>query len=93
MKAFADDQYFLTRFCRIDLVPEKLSAIKTLAIICSQLEQGASEEKIKESLDLEPKTFSFYVEFALENKWLIRHEYGKYETTAIGKEFISSIQS
>jgi hypothetical protein len=75
------------------LVDKKLSAIQTLAVICTQLEQDASAEKIKESLDLEDNTFSFYVEFALESKWLVRNENGKYKITITGKEFISSILS
>lgn len=75
------------------LVSKKLSAIQTLAVICTELEQGASEEKIKENLELEDKTFSFYVEFAFENKWLIKAEKGKYQITITGKEFISSVLS
>jgi predicted transcriptional regulator len=74
-------------------VGKRLSAIQTRAVICTELEQGVPEEKIKENLELEDKTFSFYVEFAFENKWLIKAEKGKYQTTTTGKEFIRSVLS
>jgi hypothetical protein len=54
-------------------VPEKRSPLQTIAFICVKLEQGDSEEKIKVDLDL---LFSFCLEFALENNFLIKQENG-----------------
>ena len=77
-------------------MPEKRSPLQTIAIICIKLEQGISEEKIKVDLDLneyDDNLFSFCVEFALENNFLIKQEKGKYAITNTGKEFVSSFQS
>ena len=72
------------------------SPLQTVAFICIKLDQGVCEEKIKKELNLDEyddNLFSFCVEFALENKLLIKQEIGKYAITNIGKEFISEFQS
>ena len=77
-------------------MPEKRSPLQTIAFICVKLEQGDSEEKIKVDLDLDEyddNLFSFCLEFALENNFLIKQEIGKYTITNTGKEFTSAFQS
>jgi hypothetical protein len=73
--------------------PEKRSSLQTIAIVCTQLEQGVSEEEIRKFLDRDNEYASdflkFYIEFALENSWLIKDESGKYKMTKYGNEFIS----
>ncbi len=76
-----------------DILPEKWSPLRTIAVVCTKLEKGASEEEMMEYLDLEDDVFSSYVEFALENKWIIKQEDGKYTITNYGKEFISELRS
>jgi hypothetical protein len=70
------------------LVPEKRSPLQTIAVVCVKLDQGESEEKIMEYLDIEDDLYTFCVEFALENNNLIRHD-GRIKITICGKEFIS----
>jgi predicted transcriptional regulator len=72
---------------------EKRSTLQIIASICTKLEEGASEEKIREYLDLEVEVFSYYVEFALENNWIIKEDDGKYTITNYGKEFVSAFQT
>jgi predicted transcriptional regulator len=72
---------------------EKRSTLQIIASICTKLEEGASGEKIMEYLDLEVEVFSYYVEFALENKWIIKEEDGKYTITNYGKEFVSAFRT
>ena len=77
-------------------MPEKRSPLQTIAFICIKLDQGVSEEKIRVDLDLDEyddNLYSFCVEFALENNFLIKQENGKYAITNSGKEFISAFQS
>ena len=73
--------------------PEKRSSLQTIAIVCTKLEQGVSEEEIRKFLDRDNEYASdflnFYIEFALENSWLIKDENGKYKITKYGNEFIS----
>jgi hypothetical protein len=73
--------------------PEKRSSLQTIAIVCTKLEQGVSEEEIRKFLDRDNEYASdflkFYIEFALENSWLIKDESGKYKITKYGNEFIS----
>jgi dihydroxyacetone kinase-like predicted kinase len=70
-------------------VPEERSPLQTIAVICVKLDQGEPEEKIREYLDTEDELFAFCVEFALENKLIIKQESGRYEITSYGKEFAS----
>ena len=77
-------------------MPEKRSPLQTIAFICVKLDQGDSEEKIKVYLGLDEyddNLFSFCVEFALENKFLIEQANGKYAITNTGKEFTNAFQS
>jgi predicted transcriptional regulator len=73
--------------------PEKGSSLQTIAIVCTKLEQGVSEEEIRKFIDRDNEYASdflkFYIEFALENSWLIKDESGKYKITKYGNEFIS----
>jgi hypothetical protein len=73
--------------------PEKRSSLQTIAIVCTKLEQGVPEEEIRKFLDPDNEYASdfltFYIEFSLENNWLIKEESGKYTITKHGKEFIS----
>jgi hypothetical protein len=73
--------------------PEKRSSLQTIAIVCTKLEQGVSEEEIRKFLDRDNEYASdflkFYIEFAQENSWLIKDESGKYKITKYGNEFIS----
>jgi predicted transcriptional regulator len=73
--------------------PEKRSTLQTIAIVCTKLEQGVSEEKIRKFLDPDNEyasdSLKFYIEFALENGWLIKDESEKYKITKYGNEFIS----
>ena len=71
---------------------KKQSPLNIIAIICTKLEQGVPEEDIRKSLDLENE-FLFYVEFALENNWIVKVEDGRYKLTAYGKEFVSVFRS
>ena len=61
-------------------------------MICTKLEQGVPEEDIRKSLDLENEFLS-YVEFALENNWIVKVEDGRYKLTAYGEEFVSVFRS
>ena len=77
-------------------MPEKRSPLQTIVFICIKLDQGVSEEKIRVDLDLgedDDNLYSFCVEFALENNFLIKQENGKHAITNSGKEFISTFQS
>jgi hypothetical protein len=73
--------------------PEKRSSLQTIAIVCIKLEQGVPEEELRKFLDPDNEYASdfltFYIEYALENNWLIKEESGKYNITKYGKEFIS----
>ena len=71
---------------------KKQSPLNFIAIICTKLEHGVPEEDIRKSLDLEDDFLS-YVEFALENKWLIKQEDGSYKLTDYGKEFVNEFRS
>ena len=71
---------------------KKQSPLTIIAVICTKLVQGVPEEDIRKSLDLE-NDFLFYVEFALENNWIIKQEDGGYKLTAYGKEFVSGFRS
>ena len=76
-------------------MPEKRSPLQTLALICTKLDQGDSEEKIKLDLDFDEydhNLFLFCVEFALENNFLIKEVNGKYSITNSGKEFTNAFQ-
>jgi hypothetical protein len=70
-------------------VPEKRSPLQTIALICVKLDEGESEEKIMEYLDIEDDLFIFCVEFALENNLMVRQD-GRFKITVAGKEFISA---
>jgi hypothetical protein len=65
--------------------PEKRPSLQTIAIVCTKLEQGVPEEEIRKFLDRDNEYASdflkFYIEFALENNWLIKEESEKYTTT------------
>ncbi len=71
-------------------MPEKRSPLQTMAVVCVKLDQGESEDKIREYLDIEDELFTFCVEFALENNFIIKQEDGRYKITISGKEFISA---
>ncbi len=70
----------------------KQSPLYIIAVICTKLVQGVPEEDIRKSLDLE-NDFLSYVEFALENNWIIKQEDGRYKLTNYGKEFVSEFRS
>ncbi|HMK58636.1 MAG TPA: hypothetical protein VK462_06260 [Nitrososphaeraceae archaeon] len=73
--------------------PDKRSSLETIAIVCTKLEQGVSEEEIRKFLDSDNEYASdfldFYIEFALENSWLIKDASGKYKITKYGNEITS----
>ena len=60
-------------------MPEERSPLQTIAVICVKLDQGEPEEKIREYLDIEDELFAFCLEFALENKLIIKQEDGRYD--------------
>jgi hypothetical protein len=69
--------------------------LKSVAFVCSKLNDGLSEEQISgytRSGDIFDRKFiRFCLEFALENKWLQKKNDGdRYSLTALGREFISS---
>ena len=68
---------------------EERSPLQTIAVICVKLDQGEPEEKIREYLDIEDELFAFCLEFALENKLIIKQEDGRFKITSYGKEFAS----
>jgi predicted transcriptional regulator len=72
---------------------KKQSPLFIIAVICTKLEQGVPEEDIRRSLDLENDLFLSYIEFALENNWIIKQFDGRYKLTNYGKEFVSEFQS
>ena len=73
--------------------PEKRWSRQTIAIVCTKLEHGVSEEEIRKFLDRDNEYASdflkFYIEFALEDSWLVKDESGKYKIIKYGNEFIS----
>jgi predicted transcriptional regulator len=71
----------------------KQSGLCIIAVICSKLEQGVLEEDIRKSLDLENDLFLSYIEFALENTWIIKQDDGRYKLTNYGKEFVREFRS
>jgi predicted methyltransferase len=71
---------------------KKQSPLYIIAVICTKLVQDVPEEDIRKSLDLE-NDFLPYVEFALENNWIIKQEDGRYKLTEYGKEFVSEFRS
>ena len=71
---------------------KKQTPLNIIAIICTKLVQGVPEEGIRKSLDLENEFLS-YVEFALENNWIVKQEDGRYKLTDYGKEFVSEFRS
>jgi predicted transcriptional regulator len=60
-----------------------------------QLERGIPEEQIHKLFDLDTEFdvgFQVYVDFALENNWIVKDkETGKYTITSYGKEFINLV--
>jgi hypothetical protein len=69
--------------------------LKSIAFVCSKLEDGLSVEQISDYMDygdLDDKQFVlFCVQFSTENKWLVKKNDGdRYSLTALGREFISS---
>ena len=72
---------------------KKQSLLYIIAVICTKLEQGIPEEDIRKSLDLENDLFLSYIEFALENNWIIKQEAGRYKLTNYGKEFVSEFRT
>ena len=72
---------------------KKQSLLYIIAVICTKLEQGIPEEDIRKSLDLENDLFLSYIEFALENNWIIKQEDGRYKLTNYGKEFVSEFRT
>jgi predicted transcriptional regulator len=72
---------------------KKQSLLYLIAIICTKLEQGVPKEHIRKSVDLENDLFLSYIEFALENNWIIKQQDGRYKLTDYGKEFVSEFRS
>lgn len=72
---------------------ERLSPLQTIALICTKLDQGVSEEKIRDWLTLEDDLFSFCIEFAVESNFLIKQQDGRYRITTHGKAFVTSFRS
>ena len=72
------------------IVPEERSPLQTIAEVCVKLDQGESEEKLREYLDIDDELFAFCIEFALENNLIMNQEDGRYKITIQGKEFVSA---
>ena len=72
---------------------KKQTPLYIIAVICTKLEQGVPEEDIRKSLDLENDLFLSYIEFALENSWMIKEDDGNYKLTNYGKEFVSEFRT
>jgi hypothetical protein len=77
-----------------DKSPPKRPLLEIIAIICTKLAQGESEDQIRRFLDPDNECavdfISFYVEFALEKNWLVEEEEeDKYVITESGKGFIT----
>jgi hypothetical protein len=72
------------------IVPEERSLLQTIAEVCVKLDQGESEEKLREYLDIDEELFAFCIEFALVNNLIMKQEDGRYKITIQGKEFVSS---
>jgi hypothetical protein len=68
-----------------------LSPLQAIALICTKLDQGVSKEKIRDWLTLEDDLFSFCIEFAVENDFLIKQLDGMYRITPNGKTFVTSL--
>ena len=66
-------------------MPEERFPLQTTAVFCVKLDQGEPEEKIREYLKIEDELFAFCLEFALENKLIIKQEDGRYEITSYGR--------
>ncbi|HEX9318642.1 MAG TPA: hypothetical protein VF884_06880 [Nitrososphaeraceae archaeon] len=75
---------------------KKPSPLHTIAIICSMLDQGISEDEIRKTLDPDgefaPDFLTFYIDFAIENNWLTKEE-GKYSITPSGTTFVNAFLS
>jgi hypothetical protein len=71
--------------------PPKRPLLETVAIICTKLAQGESEEDIHSFLDPENicavDFIPSYIEFAIEKNWLIK-DGDKYFITRDGARFI-----
>ena len=72
---------------------KKQSPLLIIAVIYTKLELGVPEEDIRRSLDFENDLFLSYIEFALENNWIIKQEDGRYKLTNYGKEFVSEFRT
>jgi hypothetical protein len=68
--------------------------MQMVAMVCIQLEKGTPKEKIHESFDFDDEFdvgMQFYVEFAIENNFVLRDELsGEYRITESGREFIDA---
>lgn len=73
-------------------MPERRSSLQIIAEICKRLEEGISEEGIKNQLEIEDDEFPAYVKFALENDW-ITEQNEKYSISKYGKEVLTQLQS
>lgn len=66
--------------------------LEMIAIVCTMLEQGKSEDEICRFLDPDHEYasdfISIYIEFALEKNWLVK-EGDKYVVTESGKGIIT----
>jgi predicted transcriptional regulator len=58
-----------------------------------QVRTGVPEEEIQKSLDLENDLFLSYIEFALENNWIIKQQDERYKLTDHGKEFVGEFRT
>jgi hypothetical protein len=77
------------------LTEQEAPMLKSIAFVCSKLNDGLSEEQISGYISwgdtFDRKFIRFCLEFALDNKWLVRMNEGdRYSVTALGREFISS---
>jgi predicted transcriptional regulator len=75
------------------IMTKKQSDLYIIAVICTKLEQRVPAEDIRKSLDLENDLFLSYIEFALENNWIIKQDNGRYKLTNYGKEFVGEFRS
>lgn len=71
------------------------STLKSIAFVCSRLNDGLTQDQIFEYLHLndeyDREFLAFCIEFSVENKWLVRKNDGdRYSLTILGREFISS---
>jgi hypothetical protein len=70
--------------------------LRTIAFVCNKANEGLTEKEISGYVGHPPDEFdmelvSFCIEFALENKWIVKPDNcDRYFMTESGREFLSS---